>query len=77
MTLKVIKEQKLTNTAKGDIWILLTAEDNGYQVSVETETEVVSKRNCKSEYLDACKFFDILIFQLREDAYPLTSMEVN
>ena len=77
MTLKVIKEKKLTDPIKGDIWVLLTAENNGYEVSVETETEVLSRNNCKSEYLAACKLFDILVFQLRDDAHPLTNMEVN
>lgn len=77
MTLKVIKETKLSDPIKGDLWVLLTAENNGYEVSAETEKEVLHMNNFKKDYLAACKYYEILKMQLIQDKYPLVDKEIN
>jgi len=77
MTLKVIKEKKLTDPIKGDVWVLLTATNSGYDVSTETEKDVLHIRNFKNDYLNACKYYEILLMQLLADKYPLENKEIN
>lgn len=77
MTLKVIKEKKLSDPIHGDLWILLTAEDSGYAVSAETTKDIVHFRNFKKEYLDACKYYEILLMQFIADKFPITNGEIN
>ena len=75
MTLKVIKEKKLSDPIKGDLWVILIAEDNGYTVSVETEKEILFLQNLKEHFISACKFYEILLMQIIAGTYLMTDQE--